>query len=51
MTRCGCAWVQIDSTRYLSDPTLNDILHRPAGIRYLTLIDTSFNYHKLKIDG
>ena len=34
----------------MGGPTLNDILPRLAGIRYLTLIETSSGYHNLKPD-
>ena len=31
-------------------PTLNDILPRPVGVKYLKFIDASLGYHSVKLD-
>ena len=51
-------WLHLDLTRLNQvlirpvqrGPNINDILPRLKGVKYLTLIEESSNYHNLKLD-
>ena len=54
----GKVWLCLDSARFNKvlirlghrGPTLNDILPRLTGVKYLTLINASMGYHNLKVN-
>ena len=54
----GKVWLCLDTTRFYKalirpihrGPTLNDILPRLAGFKFITLIHTNSGYHNLKLD-
>ena len=50
MEKYNCTWTWALIRLIQRGPTLNDILLRMAGIKYLSLIDASLDYHNLKLD-
>ena len=44
------AWIKVLIWQIHRGPTLNDILPRLAGVKYLTLICVNSGYHNLKLD-